>query len=53
MTAKRLQDFLDREGVKYETIAHSPVYTAGDTAHVAHIQEKDFAKTVIVRLVHA
>lgn len=50
MTAKRLKDFLDREGVKYVTIAHSPAYTAGDTAHVAHIREKDFAKTVIVRI---
>jgi Ala-tRNA(Pro) deacylase len=50
MTAKRLKDFLDREGVQYATIAHSPAYTAGDTAQVAHIRQKDFAKTVIVKI---
>ena len=50
MTAKRLKDFLDREGVKYETIAHSPAYTARDTAQAAHVQGKDFAKTLIVKI---
>ena len=50
MTAKRLKDFLDREGVKYVTIAHSPAYTAQEVAQAAHIQGKDFAKTVIVNI---
>jgi Ala-tRNA(Pro) deacylase len=45
-----LKDFLDREGVKYETIAHSPAYTARDTAQAAHVQGKDFAKTLIVKI---
>jgi len=50
MTAKRLKEFLEREGVKYETIAHSPAYTARDTAQAAHVQGKDFAKTLIVKI---
>ena len=45
-----MKDFLDREGVKYETIAHSPAYTARDTAQAAHVQGKDFAKTLIVKI---
>jgi len=48
MPAKRLKDFLDREGVKYSSIAHSPAYTARDTAQAAHVPGKDFAKTVMV-----
>ena len=50
MTAKRLKDFLDREGVKYVSMAHSPAYTAQETAQAAHVQGKDFAKTVMVKI---
>lgn len=50
MTAKRLKDFLDRESVKYTTIGHPRAYTALEIAQAAHIQGKDFAKTVIVNI---
>jgi Ala-tRNA(Pro) deacylase len=50
MTVKRLKDFLEREGVKYLTIPHAPAYTARETAQTAHVQVKDFAKTVIVKI---
>ena len=50
MTAKRLKDFLDRERVKYVSIAHSPAYTARETAQAAHVQGKEFAKTVMVKI---
>jgi Ala-tRNA(Pro) deacylase len=50
MTVKRLKDFLDREGVKYVSIAHSPAYTARETAQAAHVQGKEFAKTVMVKI---
>jgi Ala-tRNA(Pro) deacylase len=50
MTAQRLKAFLDREGVKYVTIAHSPAYAAREIAQTAHIREKDFAKTVVVKI---
>ncbi|MCC7484670.1 MAG: YbaK/EbsC family protein [Burkholderiales bacterium] len=50
MPVKRLKDFLDREGVKYECIAHPPAFTARETAETAHVAVKDFAKTVMVRI---
>jgi len=50
MTAKKLKDFLDREGVKYVTIAHAPAYTARESAQAAYVRGKDFAKTVIVKI---
>ena len=50
MTAKRLKDFLDREGVKYVTIAHTPAYTARESAQAAYVRGKDVAKTVIVKI---
>ena len=50
MTAKRLKDFLDREGVKYVTILHSPAYTALEIAQLAHVRGKEFAKTVIIKI---
>lgn len=50
MTAQRLKDFLDRNGVKYVSIAHSPAYTAREIAQAAHIPGKDLAKTVMVKI---
>lgn len=50
MIAPRLKTFLDRNGVKYMTIAHSRAYTAREIAEAAHVQGKDFAKTVIVSI---
>lgn len=48
MIAENVRKFLDENGVKYLTIAHSPAYTANDIAHVAHVSGKELAKTVIV-----
>ena len=48
MTATKLKAFLERHDVKYETITHSPTYTAPETAQSAHVSGRDFAKTVIV-----
>jgi Ala-tRNA(Pro) deacylase len=50
MPAKRLKDYLDREGVKYVSISHSPAFTAVETARSAHVQSKDFAKAVMVQI---
>jgi Ala-tRNA(Pro) deacylase len=50
MIARRLIEFLDRNGVPYETISHRPTYTAQRTAQAAHIRGKDVAKTVVVRI---
>jgi Ala-tRNA(Pro) deacylase len=50
MPVRKLKEFLDREGVKYITISHSPAFTAQEVAQSAHITGKELAKTVIVRL---
>lgn len=50
MPAKMLKEFLDREGIKYVSITHSPAYTAQEVAASAHVTGKELAKTVIVLL---
>jgi Ala-tRNA(Pro) deacylase len=50
MPVQKLKDLLDREGIKYITISHSPAYTAMEVAATAHIPGKEMAKTVIVKL---
>src|SRR5215475_6468985 len=50
MPVKKLKEFLDREGIKYVSIIHSPAYTAQEVAASAHITGKELAKTVIVEL---
>ena len=48
MAAMKLKTFLNSRGVKYVTIEHSPAYTASETAALAHVSGRDFAKTVMV-----
>ena len=50
MIAKRLKDFLDREGAQYVPIKHAIAYNAYETAQVAHVRPKEFAKTLIVKI---
>lgn len=50
MATMKLKAFLNGRGVKYVTIAHSPAFTAEETAASAHISGRDFAKTVIVEI---
>ncbi len=50
MAANKLKAFLDREGVKYVAIQHSPAFTAAEVADSAHVAARDFAKTVIVKI---
>ena len=49
MPVKTLKEFLDRETVKYVTLAHSRAYTAQEVAASAHVPGKDLAKTVMVK----
>ncbi len=48
MIANTLKSFLDRRGVKYVSIIHSPAYTAAEIAESAHIPGHALAKTVMV-----
>lgn len=50
MPAKKLKQFLDHNGVSYSCIGHLPAYTAPEVAHSAHVDGRDFAKTVIVKM---
>ena len=50
MPLQRLKEYLDREGVKYVSIIHSPAFTAQEVAASAHIPGKNLAKTVMVNI---
>ena len=50
MPATMLTQFLDDHHVRYETIRHSPAYTAQKTAAAAHVTGKEVAKTVMIRV---
>ncbi len=50
MPGSRLKEFLDKEHVKYVTIAHSPAFTAQEVAETTHIPGKEIAKTVVVKI---
>jgi Ala-tRNA(Pro) deacylase len=50
MWGQQLRDYLDREGVRYITLHHSPAYTAQEIAASAHVPGREMAKTVIVKL---
>ncbi len=50
MPARLLKEFLDNRGVAYQSIPHTPAYTAQEIAATAHISGKEMAKTVIVKL---
>lgn len=50
MPARKLKEFLDTNGVKYVSIAHSVAYTTQEIAALAHIRGKELAKTVMVKL---
>lgn len=50
MPAKRLKEFLDKQNIKYTTIAHSRAYTAQEIASLSHVHGDEFAKTVIVKI---
>jgi Ala-tRNA(Pro) deacylase len=50
MPIEKLKQFLDRERVKYVSIAHSPAFTAQEIATAAHVPGNELAKTVVVHL---
>lgn len=48
MPATKLKEFLNRRGIRYESIEHSPAFTAPETAASVHVTGRDFAKTVMI-----
>lgn len=47
---RRIREFLDGKGVAYDTIAHDPSFTAGETARAVEARGAEFAKVVMVKL---
>ncbi|MBL8297549.1 MAG: YbaK/EbsC family protein [Rhodanobacteraceae bacterium] len=50
MSEPRLQRYLHEQGIGFETIHHARAQTAHDTARSARVDEREFAKTVVVKL---
>lgn len=46
--ARKLQDYLDRAGVRYDAVAHPRTASASENAEAAHVPGKRVAKTVVV-----
>ena len=53
MPVTKLKAFLDSRGIRYVSINHSRSFTAAEVAASVHVNGRDFAKTVIVKLDHA
>lgn len=47
---KRLKEYLDRETVSYEILAHPEAYTAPELAEALHVPGKDLAKVVMLKI---
>ena len=50
MPARKLKEFLDIQGVSYESITHRQTFTAQRTAQSVHVKGRDMAKTIIVKV---
>jgi Ala-tRNA(Pro) deacylase len=46
---KRLQEFLDSNGVKYEVTPHREAYTSQEIAAASHVSGKAMAKVVMIK----
>ena len=46
--AKKLQDYIDREGIAYDTVPHHRTATTSQSAQAAHVPGSRLAKTVVV-----
>ncbi len=44
---RRIQDFLNDNGARFEHTTHEPSYTARQLAHTDHVPERQVAKTVV------
>ncbi|CAN7418541.1 aminoacyl-tRNA deacylase [Pararhizobium sp. LjRoot255] len=46
--ARKLQDYIDGEGIAYDTVAHHRTATTSQTAQAAHVPGNSLAKSVVV-----
>ncbi len=47
--SKKIINYLDKNGYKYETINHKMTYTAWDTSQTEHIKPQEVAKTLVMK----
>jgi Ala-tRNA(Pro) deacylase len=50
MPIRKLEDYLEKNHVKYHTIPHAQAFTAQETAAAAHVPGKELAKPVMVKV---
>jgi Ala-tRNA(Pro) deacylase len=50
MPMQKLKEFLDANGVRFDSVPHATAYTAQGVARTAHIPGREVAKTVMVML---
>jgi len=50
MPTRKIREFLDGQHIGYAILPHQVSYTARETAVVTHTANKEFAKTVIVKV---
>lgn len=50
MPLGKLKAFLEENNVHYNTLTHSQVFTAQETAASAHISGKELAKTIMIKI---
>lgn len=46
--ARKLQDYIDGEGITYDTVAHHRTATTSQSAQAAHVPGRRLAKSVVV-----
>lgn len=50
MPATRVKEYLESNGIKFESIFHNATYTSQETAEQTHIKGKELAKAVILEV---
>lgn len=50
MPISKLKTFLENNNIQYDTLTHSQVFTAQETAASAHISGKELAKTIMIKI---
>lgn len=50
MSVSSLREYLDKNGIQYTVISHSPAFTAQGIAALAHVPGQELAKTVMLKL---
>lgn len=50
MSISSLKQYLDKNGIEYAVISHSPAFTAQGIAAIVHVPGQELAKTVVLKV---